>query len=60
MKRLLPILFSKSIIYFLILISFAVITSCNGSKKMMKDAAVLEKGGLKQEALNKYSFIYEN
>jgi hypothetical protein len=27
---------------------------------MMKDAAVLEKGGLKQEALNKYSFIYDN
>ena len=27
---------------------------------MVKDAAVLEKGGLKQEALNKYSFIYDN
>ena len=46
------------------MIVFAVcissIAACSSSKKMMKDAHVLEKGGLNVEAYDKYNYIYSN
>lgn len=46
---------------FLVLVfSTCSIIGCSHTKKLMKDAQVLEKGGLNSEAFEKYSSIYSN
>ncbi len=44
----------------ILLMMLILFAACSGSKKLMKDAVVLEKGGLHQEAFDKYTFIYNS
>lgn len=41
-------------------VCISAMAACGSSKKMMKDAQVLEKGGLSAEAYDKYNYIYSN
>ena len=49
----------RLVILFLSVILFSVIVSCNGQKKLMKEAKVYEDAGLREKAFQAYSSIYD-